>query len=207
MKKILVLPVLSLLLLSACDITTPSQVKTGQIRVTEQQVTETLKASDVDLGAVDRISSDYKRNGRGPISVLVSFSDAGTARANAQANQYKRAFAAHGVNVSVETVSVPADTPTQAIVSYQAMAALPPEGCARLTGYQGAEGLYEMEGYGIGCETKTAISRMVATPDDLLGKESGTGSPSRRAGSNTEKYTNGVPNEKIEGIRSSKVGG
>lgn len=207
MRKILVLPALSIFLLSACDITTPSQVKTGQIRVTEQQVTEALKASEVDTGSVSRISSDYKRNGRGPISVLVSYADMNSGRAAAQANQYKRAFAAHGVTATVEAVAVPSGSAAQAIVSYQAIAALPPEGCTRLTGYQGAESLYEMEGYGIGCETKTAISRMITTSDDLLGKESGTGTPSRRAGANTEKYTNGVPNEKIEGIRSSDVGG
>lgn len=198
----------AMIMLAGCDITMPSQVETGQIRVTEQQTTEALPAAYVDTGAVTRIANDYKRNGQGPISVLVSYvDDTPAGQAHHQAGQYKRAFAAQGVTVRTDIAAVPKTTPLRAIVSYQAMAALPPEGCNRMAGYQGAEGLYEMKDYGIGCETKTAISRMIATPDDLLGKESGAGTESRRAGNTTEKYKNGTPNTKIEGIRSSDVGG
>jgi type IV pilus biogenesis protein CpaD/CtpE len=96
---------------------------------------------------------------------------------------------------------------SRAVISYPALQALPPDGCRRLTGYQGADSIEDVHNYRIGCEVKTAVSKMIVDSEDLMGRESGTASEARRQGTVVEGYMSGTPNEPLEGGRSSDIGG
>lgn len=201
---------LPLLLATACDVTMPSQVKTGKIRVEETTKTESWSAYGVNQTALDNLARDYHQNGRGDVTAVISYKGNNPAHeiaAKKQAADYVSAFKKEGIPLKASVVSVPDEQAAgRAVVSYNAMVALPPEDCTRMTGYQGADSINDVKKYEMGCEVKSNLSRMIVRSEDLMGGKSATDIESRRAGATVDKYINGVKNEKIEGIAASKVG-
>jgi type IV pilus biogenesis protein CpaD/CtpE len=208
---IAVLLTLSLPLLAACDVTAPSQVTTGKIRLSTQTKTIVLPAQTVDKEQVETITADYARTGKGKISVLVSYLDGNPVneiKARQRGNAYKSAFQRRGIpKVEVNTVSVATPTDAnQAIISYHALTASAPKNCDRLTGYQGGDTLDNMRTYPIGCETKSILSQMIADPSDLMGKAGTAKDDARRAGAVVEPYKAGTPNQPLKGMQASTIG-
>jgi len=202
----------AVLLLAGCDVTTPSQVETGHIRLQESVKTVTVPPASPDASAAARISDDFKRNARGKMAMVIPYK-AGRPGDELQAkrygNRWKQAMAKAGVR-DIEISYVGVDDPqslSRAVISYPVLQALPPEGCRRLTGYQGADSIADMQGYGIGCEVKTAFSKMIVDPEDLNGRDSSGTSEARRQGTVVENYLSGTPNEALDGGRASSVGG
>lgn len=202
----------AVLLLSACDMTTPSQVETGHIRLQENMKTVTVHPATPDAAAASRIADDFKRNARGKMTMVIPYKAGQPAeelQAKRYGNQWKQTMAKAGVkDMDVNFVGV--DDPqflTRAVISYPALQAMPPEGCRRLTGYQGADSIEDVHNYRIGCEVKTAVSKMIVDPEDLLGRDSAEISEARRQGAVVESYMSGAPNEPLQGGRSSDVGG
>lgn len=203
---------LSTLLLAGCDVTTPSQVSVGSVRVKEGVKTATLPAQKIDLERVSVISVDYSANGRGAVSLFMPYLDGDNKQlkmAKQQAGVYKKAFFKHGLNdVKVEYVPVASDRYTdEAVVSWRALETLPPVGCEkRMPGYKGAETLESIEKYTFGCEIQTSFSKMISDPSDLSGKGGTAGGDSRRQGAVVERYKSGKPNSALKGLTASDVG-
>jgi len=202
----------AVLLLAGCDMTTPSQVETGHIRLQESVKTVTVHPAATDAAQVSHIAADIKRNGRGAVSMVIPYK-AGQPAEEVQAKRYggkwQQALSGAGVRdlkVSYVGVSDP-QLLNRAVISYNALQALPPEGCRRLTGYQGADSIEDVHDYRIGCETKTVLGKMVVDPEDLMGRDSDNRSEARRQGAVVEGYLSGTPNEPLEGGRSSEIGG
>jgi pilus biogenesis lipoprotein CpaD len=208
---IAVLLALSLPLLAACDVTAPSQVTTGKIRLSTQTKNIVLPAQAVDKAQVENIAADYARTGKGKVTVLVSYLDGNPVneiKARQRGNAYKNALQRSGLStVEVNTVSVatPPDA-GQAIISYHALTASAPKNCDRITGYQGGDTLDNMKKYPIGCETKSILSQMIADPSDLMGKAGTEKDDSRRAGATVETYKTGTPNQPLKGMQASTIG-
>ncbi len=200
------------LALSACNMTTPSQLKTGDIRVHTDMKTVALSAVQVDGHAVSQIAEDYRTNGRSQPRITMPYiagQPLSQVAAEKQAADYKRAFAAQGISeVKTDLVAVTdAAYSKTAVVSYNTRQALPPEDCRRITGYQGADTRSDVEKYGMGCEVKTAISRMIVRPDDLLGRDGTEPDDSSRQGAKVQDYKDGKKNEKLDGIQATTIGG
>lgn len=201
----------AVLLLSGCDMSTPSQVETGHIRLQENMKTVTVHPAAPDATAASRIADDFKRNARGKMTMVIPYK-AGQPGEELQAKRYggkwQQALAKVGVpDVDVSYVGV--NDPqllSRAVISYPAIQAMPPEGCRRLTGYQGADSIEDVHNYRIGCEVKTAFSKMIVDPEDLMGRESDETTEARRQGAVVEGYMSGTPNEPLEGGRSSAIG-
>ncbi len=196
--------------LSACDAATPSQIHTGKIRVKEQMVTEALDAQ-LDLGRVKAIAHDFARNGNGEMVLTVPWFAGNRARqiaAEKQGRVFKSAFEKNGASpVSVATVPVFDKHHTQkVVVSYTALKALPPKDCRRLPGYLGGEDIKTTDQYRYGCDTQAFLSKMIADPSDLLGKDGGQEIDSRRGGATVEAYKAGTRNQPIQGMSASTVG-
>lgn len=196
------------LALSACDVSTPSQVQTGKIRVGERVVTETLDAAKVDPLRVKIVSSDIQRNGRGAVTITVPYLEGGEAAARKQGAAYRKAFEGQGVKkVALALVPVTDDRVAgQVVVDYRAVVAAPAEKCTRIPGYVGADNLEEAVNYRFGCEMQALTTKMVADPTDLLGKESAQGGSSRRSGAIIEGYQSGTPQQPLDGMNASQVG-
>jgi type IV pilus biogenesis protein CpaD/CtpE len=129
--------------------------------------------------------------------------------ARRQAEAYQKAFLSEGVK-DVKADLVPVATAEQtkvAVVSYGALAALPPEDCRRMIGYNGADTRTSMNRYAMGCEMKTTMSKMIAQPGDLLGRGGIAPDDSSRQGVIVQDYKDGVQNEKLDGAQASQVGG
>lgn len=200
--------------LSACNMQTPSQVKTGYMRVQEDVKTVAVPADVVDRSAVTAVVADYTKNGisSAPVQILLPYVAGNPLQetgAKKIAESYVAAFAEAGVsNVRVDYIAVSdASQATQAVLSYGAVSALGPENCRRMTGFQGADARDDVEKYAFGCEMKTLMSKQIARPADLLGKGGLPEGTSRRSGTIVEDHSAGKPNEKLDGIRASSVGG
>jgi type IV pilus biogenesis protein CpaD/CtpE len=197
------------LLLGACDTTTPSQIKTGDIRLQREMKTAVLYA--VEAEKVDMIADDFRQNGEGRMRGVMGYlagnplQEAGVKR---QGNAYKQAFASAGVkDLPVEYVGVNDKEKTgYLVVSYAALVARAPSDCMPITGYDGADSRSVVEGYAFGCETKTALSKMISRPADLLGRAGTTDGDARREGTIIERHKSGVPNTRMQGINASTVG-
>ncbi len=205
--------ILSVLLLTGCDMTTPSQLETAQIRLGEEIKTVRIDPTQFDAATVDSIARDHSLNGRGPVAVVVPYrsgSPMDEMDAKRQGKIWVQALQRKGIkNVTADYVGVEDKRLLNtAVISYPALSALPPEGCRRLTGYNGADSLEDVHGYRIGCETNTAFSKMIVDPQDLMGRASGSGqSEARRQGGLVEGHMSGTPNERIQGGTASAIGG
>lgn len=199
------------LVLSACDASFPSQVQTGKVRLKEQIVTKMLDSSSVDPAYVNVLADHIKLNGKGAVTLTVSWLSGDVSRvrvAERQGAAYKKAFKKRGVS-DIHVVTVPvADKRyvNKIVVAYQALGALPADGCSRITGHQGAENLEAMEQYKFGCETQISVSKMIVDPSDLMGKAGTQDNYSSRAGSSVGAYKAGIPNAPMQGFQASSVG-
>jgi type IV pilus biogenesis protein CpaD/CtpE len=200
------------LALSACEASTPSHVSVGKIQVQEQMVAKTLDARHIDPARVDTIAEHFMRTGKGDMVLNVSYfskDPAGRKQAQKEGEAYKKAFGQRGVtNFSVVTVPI-ADPryASKAVLTYSALAASPPSGCNELPGYQGAENMETIDEYRFGCDTRAALSRMIADPSDLMGKAGTQNNDSRRSGPIIEPYKAGTPNQQMKGYQASGIGG
>jgi type IV pilus biogenesis protein CpaD/CtpE len=200
------------LALSACDVTTPSQLTTGKIRIKDQVVTQTLDAGRIDPARLNVIADDFTQKAtQGKMTLTVSYLSGDARRegvARSQGNAYKKALQQRGVaDISVATVPI-ADKQYagKVVVTYRAQSALPPQGCKTIPGYQGADDMDAADQYQFGCNTRTAVSRMIADPSDLLGKGGTQDNDSRRSGAVVETYKSGKPNPPMKGFQASQVG-
>src|SRR6218665_883606 len=162
--------------LAACDVTMPSQVETGHMRLSEQTRSVALDAAQPDDETARRVAKEFRQNGRGEQRLVVPYKGGDPlqeTQARRQGKEWQAALARNGMpGVEAEYVAV-SDTTLlgRAVLSYNVLSALPPEPCVqRLTGYQGADTLEDLHNYRIGCETKTALSRMIVNPEDLKGR-------------------------------------
>ena len=154
----------AVLLLSACDMTTPSQVETGHIRLQENVKSVTVNPAKTDARQVAYIADDYKRLSRGKMTMVIPYkkgSPAEEVKAHRQGRDWQQNFAKAGVQgMDVNYVGV--EDPqflSRAVISYPALQALAPEGCRRLTGVHGADSLEDVHEYRMGCETKSSTPK------------------------------------------------
>lgn len=211
MKKIFVFGALAgLLFVGGCDVTTPSRVNMTHVRVQEIYKTETFRLAKVDQGKMDDLVRFYKKDGSGPVRIVATYMEESLksgGSALAEGKKIQKMLQDRGVtNTLVDTVGVK-DTGQsgQAVISFKALKALPPAQCGSITGKDGGETLAEDDAYMLGCESQTALSQMIANPEDLLGRD-GTGKgDARRQGGVTEPYKQGTPNELFYGAAAASA--
>lgn len=199
------------LTLGACDVSTPSQITTKEIRLEKKSQSAEIPAAKVDMAVTESIAIDYKKRGDGPLEIVMPYlagQPMSELDARKQAESYKMAFAKYGVPNAAIALA-PVDQPSQLKtggVHYPVLAALGPEGCRAMTGLEGAETLYDVKNYQMGCEVKDAMTQMIADPSDLRGKTGSSEASSRRLGTAVENYMAGKKNEKLDGMNASTVG-
>ena len=197
--------------LSACDVTTPSMINTGKIRIKNQMVTKTFDVHNFDEAFANEIAQDVIRNGRSKMTLTLSYfaeDRANRVIAEKSGQIFKQAFKDRGV-YNVKIVTVPVDNKNSAgklVVTYKSLVAEAPEECTRIIGSDGADSMEAVDKYQFGCNTKMTISKMVADPSDLLGKSGSSGVESRRSGATVENYKTGTPNNPMGGYQASNIG-
>lgn len=198
--------------LSACDVSVPSQLETGHMRLAEETRSVALPAAKPDAAVARRVAADFRDNGRGDIHLVMPYRSGDPlheTQARRLGKEWQVAFAKGGAGaVKVEYVGMTdAALLDRAVVSYNVLAALPPAGCGqRLTGYQGGDTMEDLQNYRIGCETRTAFSKMIVNPEDLQGRSGSEPGDSRRQGTVAERYMSGEPMEPLDATSASGIG-
>jgi type IV pilus biogenesis protein CpaD/CtpE len=195
------------LLLSACDVTTPSQVHTGEIQVKDVMKTATVDPAHVSSDSVEIIAKDYKMNGDGPMRLVVPYRPGNPLEkvaADAAGARYAEAFAAKGVKDFRVSYTATVEPKAMAVISYMALAAEPPRNCHHMSSYYGGVAMKDVgDSADIGCEIKSAQAQMMARPADLLGMPGVPQDDARRQGTLVERYKAGVPNPSLGGLSAS----
>ena len=223
-RKLRLLPVLSGMMLSAltlsgCQLYDPvveTQVYPIKMRM-QQQVNNTVIPTEMpaDENIVRAVAADYAKRGEGGVTLEMRYQE-GDKRLERQARRagedYLFLFEKYGVeNTMIEMVPLPNHGKKAAdlVVTYNAWKLSAPDGCGpgHMPGYYGAEGGDKIRDYKIGCDTETYLSRMVSNPNDLKGRSGLPGGNAAREGDMQQNYRTGVPNEPLEGLSSSDIGG
>jgi type IV pilus biogenesis protein CpaD/CtpE len=198
--------------LAACDVSVPSQLETGHMRLTEETRSVALPAAKPNAATASRIAADFRDNGRGEMHLVMPYRSGDPlheTQARRLGKEWQSAFAkggAHGIKVEYVGMT-DAALLERAVVSYNVLAALPPAGCGqRLTGYQGGDTLEDLHNYRIGCETRTAFSKMIVNPEDLKGRSGSEDGDSRRQGTVADRYMSGEPMEPLNATTASSIG-
>jgi type IV pilus biogenesis protein CpaD/CtpE len=203
---------LAMMPVAGCSMYTPSQVKTGEIVVADVMKTSTLSAEQFDATDVNVAAKDYMQNGKSGARLVVPYlrkhGSANRAAAMQLGQQYKNAFAKYGIDdLKVDyTETSDREGARHAVLAYTAVVAQAPRDCTRLPGAQGTASLPQIEGYQIGCETRTMLSKMIANPEDLMGNAGTPDGVSRRQGPVTEGYMSGRSNPPLSGLNASTTG-
>lgn len=203
---------LAILPAAGCSMSTPTQVKTGEIVVADVMSTRNLSASSIDTGDVNIAADDILRNGKRRAALVVPYlrerGHANKLHAVAVGEGYKRAFAQYGVdNLKVDYAETSDRVAARsAVLAYTSTEAQAPRDCTRLTGVTGPEDLKAIEKYQIGCETRTMLAKMIARPEDLMGTDGSPDEMSRRGGPVTEGYMSGRTNAPLTGLNASTTG-
>lgn len=198
---------LGALLLAGCDVTTPSQVHTGEIQVQDVMKTATVDPAHVNSESVEIIAKDYRMNGDGPMRLVVPFQPGNPLEkvaAEAEGARYQHAFALKGVKDFRVSYTATVEPKAMAVVSYMALAAEPPRNCHHMSSYYGGSAMKDVgDSADIGCEIKSAQAQMIARPADLLGVPGIPQDDARRQGTLVEKYKAGVQNSELGGLSAS----
>jgi len=197
---------------AACTMTSPSQIKTGEIVVEDVMATRELPAHIVDEAAVNIAADDFRRNGRSGAALVMPIlrhcRHSERLHAIAVGEGYKRTFAKYGVpdlKLSFAETSNKVAA-RHAVLAYTSTVAQPPRNCTRIPGATGPTDLRAMEDYSIGCETRTMLAKMIARPEDLMGVAGTPDELSRRAGPVSEGYMSGRTNAPLTGLNASTTG-
>ncbi|MDE1153530.1 MAG: CpaD family pilus assembly lipoprotein [Micavibrio sp.] len=189
---------------------TPSQVKVQQMQVVDGMKTLELPAAALNATRVNVVADDYLRNGKGAFRMVVPYvggDPLSKVTAEREAADYKKAFAKRGLDVSsIDYAGVGMEDTGAIVVSYMSTMAQAPADCKQLTGSHGAATLEEGRKYKMGCELQTAMSQMIAHPEDLMGNAGTPDSDSRRQGAITEHFNSGVTNAPLNGLNASSTG-
>ena len=203
---------LFVLVLAACEVSTPSRVHIGKIIVQDQMVAEAVSARPLDQGRINVLSDNFMRRGKGQIVLNVPYisEDAVSKKmAERASDSYKTAFEKRGISrVSVVMVPVAEGQYTDKIVvTYNSLAAVPSKDCHSFPGRQGADDMAAVDQYQFGCGIQAGLSKMIANPSDLMGHSGTQNNDSRRSGTIIETYKAGTPNPPMGGYSASGVGG
>lgn len=200
--------VASLLMLAGCNMTSPSQYRTGQIQLEETAAVSTYDVRSMNRAQAEALVRDHSNRGRGEVTATVAYLR-GDQKGLQEIQRDMRRIAGDmrqaGLRqVRAEYVAVDdARLAGQATFSFPALTARAPDYCTRLPGYQGAETFEEMQAYQISCEHKSILSQMIVRPDDLLGNDGKGMGTSRRSGTVVEAYQQATPTEPFYNIGSA----
>lgn len=172
---------LSVGLLGACSMNSPTWVNQNRVEVHEDQFTDTFETDKMNNGLIRAIATYHYRFGNGPLNLVVGYdakSKTNTmAKANREAERISAELRRNGVReISVQTISL-AGTQDRSLttVTFPAVVAKAPAKCGTIPGYNSATSVPEtgqgIPAYELGCTIETLMAQQIYRPGDLLGRK------------------------------------
>lgn len=208
---------LSVGLLGACSMNSPTWVNQNRVEVHEDQFTDTFETEKMNNGLIRAIATYHYRFGNGPLNLVVGYDTKSrtntAAKANSEAARISKELRRNGVrDISVQTISL-AGTQDRSLttVTFPAVVAKAPNKCGTMPGYNTPTSVPEtgqgLPAYELGCTIETLMAQQIYRPGDLLGRKGfETNSDGRRQETVVGQrgyYSDKTP-EPLEGERSSE---
>jgi pilus assembly protein CpaD len=188
----------------------PTSLSQSRIQVTEEGVYEDVAVSDMTDARLVALAQEYNRHGSAPLDVVVTY-DPKSYRNTAMAagdNAVRVSKILRGAGVSdIKSSIIPVNAQgdeARIMISYHAVSAKAPDGCADMPGMDSGKSFEADPDYKLGCGVNSLIAKQVANPSDLLGKDDmGDTSDGRAASNIVEGYRKGAQNKPLKGESSS----
>jgi len=155
------------------------------------------------------IADHYNHYGDGPVEVTVLYdpvSKKNTAMNAANAADriasFLRTKGVRHVHADALPINGQGDL-SETMISYDTVTAHAPAGCTTSGGLDGKQTAAD-ENYIYGCNIETMISRQIANPRDLAGRDGLDAGSGRRQANVVEGYKTGAPNDSLEGESASE---
>lgn len=172
---------LSVGLLGACSMNSPTWVNQNRVEVHEDQFTDTFETEKMNKGLIRAVANYHYRFGNGPLNLVVGYdpkSKTNTmSKANSEAVRISDELRRNGVkDISVQTIAL-AGTQDRSLttVTFPAVVAKAPAKCGMIPGYNTATTVPETgQGpapYELGCTIETLMAQQISRPADLLGRK------------------------------------
>ncbi len=172
---------LSVGLLGACSMNSPTWVNQNRVEVHEDQFTDTFETEKMNNGLIRAIAMYHYRFGNGPLNLVVGYDPKSRtntmAKANKEAARISAELRRNGVKeISVQTISL-AGTQERSLttVTFPAVVAKAPAKCGTMQGYNTATSVPEtgqgLPEYELGCTIETLMAQQIYRPGDLLGRK------------------------------------
>ena len=171
----------------------PSLVGVQKLQLASAPVTIAIKSNDVVHAIVPppekfiAIIADYQKRGRGAFELLLPNTK--------QKTLWLKTLQAAGLEASQIQIILTPDLPTPQIATlrYQGWQVLPPADCSQIATMPDADNFsFNTDpAYKFGCTRDQYLGAMVATPTDLLGRDTTTNTDSQRLSKGLDTYYKG----------------
>jgi type IV pilus biogenesis protein CpaD/CtpE len=210
-RVFLLLAAAGALFCAACTLQSPTQFVQKRVEIVPGDYDASVPAAAFDRAKAREIAAGYARDGHGTMEITVTYdphSRANTARAaNDTAARVSALLKEFGVaDFRAGILPVNASAESLVLLRYPTLTARAPEGCIDAFRIDDINA-EAYRNYAMGCTTETYISKQVAKPSDLLGRDGTAPSSGRRQNNIIERYQSGTPNPEMQGIHSTSSGG
>lgn len=209
LRRRCLLAMTAMMTLGACEMYAPPNLNQTKIQVAEEGVSQTIPVSQVSDDALSALAQDYNDRGGSPMSVVVTYDPRSNRNTAMMAGNHAsgiaktlRKYGVDAISSSILPVKDQGDE-AQVMISYNAVAALAPDGCGDMPGMKGNQ-LEPDPNYKLGCGVDSMIAKQVARPSDLLGR--GVSDPTtdgRSAANVIDAYRMGTQNKPLSGESAS----
>lgn len=207
----IMLAALVAVVLSACsmDVDTYSVTK-QKVELHSESHSIRVATDSLDRAGLMGLADHYSHYGDGPVEITVLYDPA--SRINTAMNAANEADRIVSLLKRKGVAQVSADTlpiggqgdVSETLISYDMVTAHAPTECTTSGGLDGKQTVAD-EDYIHGCNIETALSRQIANPRDLAGREGlGAAGSGRRQANVVEGYKTGIPNSSLDGETASE---
>ena len=198
----------------ACSMDKPSWSAGKEQRVELRHGKEAtrLPTASANEAALADVVAHYRSSGDGPVELTVTYdpkSKTNTAmKAADEAARIATYLRRKGTSTDISSDILPVANSgdlSESIITYNSITAHAPQGCTSMGGLDGTPTGAD-EGYKYGCTIETQLSRQIASPKDLKGREglSTDETDGRRLSNILEGYRTGTQNEPLQGESASE---
>lgn len=197
--------------LSACsmDVDTYSVTK-QKVELHSETHSMRVPTGSLDKAGLMGVVDHYSHYGDGPVEITVLYDPSSKKNTAMNATNETDRIASFlkrkgvtQVNADTLPISGQGDV-SETLISYDTVTAHAPAECMTSGGLDGKQTAAD-EDYIHGCNIETMLSRQIANPRDLAGREGlGDAGSGRRQANVVEGYKTGVPNDSLDGESSSE---